>query len=79
MRYSMELRDGTTDPIKAASKKAIQITAEATGDLMGNKITDKMTSVSNKISTKELYSNDETEDVEITTLKKITRRRTTNY
>ena len=33
----------TTDTIKTASKKAIQETTEATGDLIGNKIADKMT------------------------------------
>ena len=50
-------------------ERAIQKTAEATGDLMGNKIADKITAVSKK-STKEL-PNDETEvDVEKATLKK---------
>ena len=72
-----------TDAIKTASKRAIQKTAEATGDLIGNKIADKMTSVSKKKPAKEL-PNDETkeEDVEITTHKKkihISRRKTTNY
>ena len=40
--------------------------------MIGNKIADKITSVSKKKSTKELHDNDETkeEDVEITTLKK---------
>ena len=48
MRYSIEPRDkygqklldsakkSTTDAIKTASKRAIQKTAEATGDLIGN-------------------------------------------
>ena len=44
----------TTDAIKTVSKKAIQKTAEATSELIGNKIADKMTSVSKKKSTKEL-------------------------
>ena len=35
-----------TDAIKTASKRAIQKTAEARGDLVGNKIADKITSVS---------------------------------
>ena len=58
--------------IKTASKRAIPKTAEATSDLIGNKIADKITSVTKKISTKELHNNDETkeEDVEITTHKK---------
>ena len=51
--------------------------------MIGNKIADKITSVSNKKSTKELHNNDKTEeDVEITTYKKkvhITRRKTANY
>ena len=37
-----------TDPIKTASKRAIQKTVEATGDLLGNKIADKITGVSRK-------------------------------
>ena len=56
-----------TDAIKTASKKAIQKTAEATVDLIGNKIADKITSIS-KNSVKELPINDE--DMEITTHKK---------
>ena len=47
------------DAIKTTSKRAIQKTAEATGDLIGNKIADKITSVSKK-SPKELQ-NDEME------------------
>ena len=50
--YGQKLLDSakksTTDAIKAASKREIQKTAEATGDLIGNKITDKITSVSKK-------------------------------
>ena len=34
------------DAIKTASKRAIQKTAEAAGDLIGNKIADRITSVS---------------------------------
>ena len=71
-KYGQKLLDSakksTTDAIKTASERAIQKTAEAIGDLIGNKIADKITSVS-KISTKELHNNDETkqEDVEVTT------------
>ena len=61
-KYSQKLLDSakksTTDAIKTASKRAIQKTAEATGDLFGNKIADKITSVSNKSSqnaSKELH------------------------
>ena len=63
-------KKSTADAIKTASKKAIQKTAEATGDLIGNNIVDKITSISKK-SNKELPNNDnEKEDVEITTRKK---------
>ena len=42
-------KKSTTNAIKTASERAIQITAEATGDLViGNKIADKITSVSKK-------------------------------
>ena len=73
-KYSQKLIDtakkSTTDAIKTASKRAIQKTAEASGDLIGNKIADKITSISNK-SNKELPNNDEKEeDIEITTRKK---------
>ena len=73
-KYGQKLLDSakksTTDAKKITSKRAIQKTAEATGDLIGNKIADKITSVSKKKSTKELHNNDETEDVEIATPKK---------
>ena len=52
----------TTDAIKTASKRAIQKAAEVTGDMIGNKNADKITSVSKKKSAKELQNNnDETE------------------
>ena len=61
----------TTYAIKTGSKRSIQKTAEATVDLIGNKIADKITSVLKKPA-KELHNNDETkeEDVEIATPKK---------
>ena len=62
-------KKSTTDAIKTASKRAIQKTAEATGNVIGSKIADKITSVS-KNSVKEL-PNDKTEvDVERAILKK---------
>ena len=48
------LKKSTTDVIKTASKRAIQKAAEETTDLIGNKIADKITSVSKKKSAKEL-------------------------
>ena len=74
-KYGQKLLDSakksTTDVIKNTSKRAIQKTAEATGDLIGNEIADKIINVSKKKPTKEL-PNDETkeEDVEIATSKK---------
>ena len=48
-KYGQKLVDSakksTTDPIKAASKRAIQKTAEGTGDLVGNSLADKITSI----------------------------------
>ena len=68
-RYGKKLVDtakkSATDVIKTASKGTIQKTAEATGDLVGNKIADKITSVSKKKS-----NNNNDDDVELTTHKK---------
>ena len=77
-KYGQELLDSakksTLDAIKTIK------TADATGNLIGNKIADKITSVSKKNSTKGLHSNNNNnnnnnnneteEDVEITTNKK---------
>ena len=58
-KYSQKLVDiakkSATDAIKTDSKRAIQKTAEGTGDLTGNKIADKITSTSKK-SPKEFHS-----------------------
>ena len=45
-------KKSTTDTVKTTSKTATQKTAEATGDLIGNKIVEKITSVSKKSSAK---------------------------
>ena len=42
-------KKSTTDAIKTVSKRAIQKTAEATGDLIGNKIVDKITSFKEEV------------------------------
>ena len=51
-RYGQKILDSakksTTDAIKTALKRAIQKTAEATGDLIDNKIADKTPSTSKK-------------------------------
>ena len=69
-------KQSTIDAIKTASKRAIHKTAEATGDLIRNKVADIIPSVSKKNSatelhSKELHDNDEIkEDVEIDAPKK---------
>ena len=67
-KYGKKLVDtakkSATDAIKTSSKRAIQKIAEVTGDLVDNKSSDKITSVSKK-STKRLPTIDE--DVELTT------------
>ena len=61
-KYSQKLVDtakkSATDAIKTASKRAIQKTAEATGDLVGNKIADTITSASKKSRNEEIQSNE---------------------
>ena len=77
-RYGQKLLDSpkkpTSDVIKTTSKRAIQKTAEATRDLIGNKIADNITSVSKKpameLHYKESSNNNNDEDAEITTQKK---------
>ena len=73
-KYGQKILDrakkSITDAIKTASKREIQKKkAEATGDLIGNKIANKITSVSKK-SAKGSQNNETEEDVEIATLKK---------
>ena len=63
-KYGQKLFDSaqksTTVAMKTASKRAIQKTVGATGDLIGNKIVDKITRVSKK-SPMELHSKNENE------------------
>ena len=60
-------KKSTTDAVKTASKRAIQKTEEATGDLIGNKTADKITSISKKLSNN---NNADDDGVELTTHKK---------
>ena len=78
-KYGQKLLDSakksTTDAIKTASKRVIQKTAEATGDLIGNKIADEITSVLKKsndnINNNNNNNNNNDDDgVELTTHKK---------
>ena len=55
-------KKSTTDAIKTNSERAIQKTAEEIGDLIGNKIADKITSISKKPSTKLCSQNNEVND-----------------
>ena len=71
--FSIVLKKSTTDAIKTDSKKAIQKTEKATGDLIGKKIADKITSVSKKSSAEksmELHSKKSHSDNQIEAPKK---------
>ena len=72
-KYSQKLLDSAkksaADPRKTASKRAIQKIAEATSNLIGNKIADKKTNVSKK-SAKELQNNETEVDLERATPRK---------
>ena len=72
-KYGKKLVDSAktsaTDALKTASKKLIQKTAEATGDLIGNKIADKITSISKKKSNNN-NDDDDDHDVKLATHKK---------
>ena len=68
-------KKSSTDAIKTASKGVFQKTAEATADLIGNKIADKITSVLTKKSNNNKNNNnndddDDDDDVELTTQRK---------
>ena len=72
-KYGQKLLDSakksTTDSIKTASIRAVQKTVQATGDLIGNKTADKITSAPKK-STKELQNNETEVGVKRATPKK---------
>ena len=63
----------TTDAIKTASKRAIQKAAEATDDLIGNKIADKITSASKKSSTEHSKNDDANTEIAVPRKKYISR------
>ena len=44
----IQLKKSTSYAIKTASKRVVQKTAEATSDLIGNKIADKITNISKR-------------------------------
>ena len=67
-KFLVSAKKCTTDATKTASERAIQKTAEVTGDLNGNKIADKIISVSKKPNNNN--NNNDNEDVEITAHKK---------
>ena len=90
-KYSQKLLDSakksTTDAIKTTSKREIQKTAEATGDLIGDKTVDKITIISK--SPKQFHSQNaskewrlKTDENEIKIPKEIyisPEKKTTNY
>ena len=51
-------KKSATDAIKTTSKKAIQKTAETTGDLVVNKIADKIANASKKSRNEEMQSSE---------------------
>ena len=77
-KYGQKLLDcakkSTADATKTVSKRAIQKTAEGTEDLIGNKLADKITSVSKKPNINNNdnnnNNNNNNEDAEITAHKK---------
>ena len=60
-KYGQKLRDSAkkyaTDALKIAGKRAIQKTAEESGDVVGNCIADKITRISKKNPASEPHSN----------------------
>ena len=66
IKYGKKLTDTATkiriDAAKIASKRIVQKTAEATGDLIGNKIEDKITSIGKP---KEKEKTNKTEEIYI--------------
>ena len=58
IKYSQKPLDHTklfaTDALKTASKRLVQKSAEATGDLLGNKIADKITKLYHRIIQKQM-------------------------
>ena len=56
-------KKSTTDAIKTAWRRAIKKRAEATGDLIGSKIADRITSVLKK-SSKELHSAEHSKELQ---------------
>ena len=71
-KYGQKLLDSAkksrTGATETTSKRAIQKTAEATGDLIGNKIADKIISVSKNSNNNN--NNNNNEDVKLATYKK---------
>ena len=67
-KYRKKIMDNTLktskDFEKTASKRVLQKTSEATGDLIGNKIADKITSISKPKKKKEKNEMNEMEETE---------------
>ena len=68
-KYGKKLIDTTTktgiDAVITVSKRLVQKTAEATGDLIGNKITDKITSIDKPKEKEKTKETKETEEIYI--------------
>ena len=56
--YSEKIMETATDAVKSASKRVVQKTTEANGDLIGNKIADRITTVGKKLTIRPQKSNE---------------------
>ena len=82
-KYGQKILDSansTTDALKTTSKRVIQETAESTGDLIGIKIADKITSVSTELRSKKSSKEKQNDEIEIPKQRYISPiKNTTNY
>ena len=82
-KYSQKLLDhakqSAADAFKTTSKKEIQKTAEATWDLIGNKVAIRITKVSKNSQQNNLETVTNENDKEIPIERYISRRKTNNY
>ena len=68
-KYGKKLMYTGIDAAKTASKSVVQKTAEPTGDLIGNKISDQITSVDKTKSNEKKYETNKSQEIYIPTKK----------
>ena len=84
-KYNQKSLDHTkksaADALKTSSKRVIQITAEATDDLIGNKTADRITKVSknSQLHNSEIVTNEHNKGIPKERYIYISRRKTGNY